>query len=80
MCIQRPCFSQTSAMALKLSNAPFTVVPAVELTKNGTFPSAFTFSIAASSSSGIICPIPFVFTFTALFIPMPMRFAPFWME
>ena len=53
----KSCLLQIFAISSIGSNAPFTVVPAVALTKNGVFPSALCLKIRSSSLSGRILPL-----------------------
>ena len=53
----KSCLLQILAISSIGSNAPFTVVPAVALTKNGVFPSALCLKIRSSSLSGRILPL-----------------------
>ena len=54
---QMPYFSQMSAMGSIGSKAPYTVVPVVQLTKKGKWPSDLWRMINFSNSSGIIRPL-----------------------
>ena len=53
----KSCLLQIFAISSIGSNAPFTVVPAVALTKNGVLPSALCLKIRSSSLSGRILPL-----------------------